>query len=107
VAAEYEYESKPLPDPGLGRFGLGNATQWNAEGFFSKGQDGGGGGGGLAARGEMISSAGASSGLPSAIAGDILYHDGDNWVRLGLPSGKRVLMIDGGNPYWAETEDCD
>jgi hypothetical protein len=38
VAGEYQYESKPLPDPGLGRFGLGDPTQFSTEGFFSPGQ---------------------------------------------------------------------
>ena len=111
MADEYEYVSKPLPDPGLGRFGLGDPTQFSAEGFFSQGPEGGGGGGGDSFGGGMDPNAitippSGYGGLPPGAAGDILFHNGTNWVVLARPSGKRVLMIDGGNPFWEETEAC-
>ena len=50
----------------------------------------------------------AATGLPSGVAGDILYHDGNNWVRLPAPpSGYiSVLSHNGTGPSWIETEEC-
>jgi hypothetical protein len=46
--------------------------------------------------------------LPIGIMGDMLYHDGNNWVRLPPPSsGVFVLSHDGTKPSWIETESCD
>jgi hypothetical protein len=40
--------------------------------------------------------------------GDVLYHDGEDWVRLSRPeSGLHVLAIDGGVPFWLGTEECE
>ena len=50
----------------------------------------------------------AATGLPDGVAGDILYHDGNNWVRLPAPpSGYiSVLSHDGTVPSWIATEEC-
>ena len=50
----------------------------------------------------------AVTGLPDGVAGDILYHDGNNWVRLPAPpSGYiSVLSHNGTVPSWIETEEC-
>jgi hypothetical protein len=47
--------------------------------------------------------------LPSGVRGDILYHDGANWVILNKPvaATTHVLAITGDIPYWLETEECD
>jgi hypothetical protein len=57
-------------------------------------------------RADRESGEGGGAALPSGSAGDILYHNGTNWVVLARPTGKRVLMINGGNPFWEETEAC-
>jgi len=47
------------------------------------------------------------SGLPAGQAGDMLYHDGNNWVRLAAPgSGVFVLSHNGTVPSWIATEAC-
>jgi hypothetical protein len=46
-------------------------------------------------------------GLPDGKAGDMLYHDGNNWVRLTAPaSGVFVLSHNGTVPSWIATEEC-
>jgi hypothetical protein len=47
--------------------------------------------------------------LPVGILGDLLYHDGKNWVRLPPPSGSGIAVLshDGNLPSWIETESCD
>jgi len=46
--------------------------------------------------------------LPDGEAGDMLYHDGTDWVILPAPSGSgiSVLSHNGTVPSWIETEDC-
>jgi hypothetical protein len=46
--------------------------------------------------------------MPIGIMGDLLYHNGKNWVRLPSPrgSGIAVLSHDGNLPSWIETESC-
>ena len=46
--------------------------------------------------------------LPSGVVGDILYHDGNNWVRLPAPSGSSISVLshNGTVPSWIETEEC-
>lgn len=42
------------------------------------------------------------NGLPEGASGDIIYHDGSNWVTLGSPgSSGWHLEHDGTEPYWA------
>jgi hypothetical protein len=47
--------------------------------------------------------------LPYGVKGDILYHDGEDWVVLNKPIAEttHVLAITGDIPYWLETEECD
>lgn len=51
----------------------------------------------------------ACGGLPDGVEGDILYHDGYQWVTLNRPASyvTHVLAISGVTPYWLATEDCD
>jgi len=46
--------------------------------------------------------------LPDGEAGDMLYHDGTDWVILPAPSGSgiSVLSHNGTVPSWIETEEC-
>ena len=47
--------------------------------------------------------------LPSdAAVGDMLYHNGSEWVRLPSPSGSGVFVLshNGTVPSWIETEVC-
>ena len=46
--------------------------------------------------------------LPDGEAGDMLYHDGTDWVILSAPSssGISVLSHNGTVPSWIETEEC-
>ena len=46
--------------------------------------------------------------FPIGILGDMLYHDGTDWVRLPSPSGSGVFVLshNGIVPSWIETEDC-
>jgi len=46
--------------------------------------------------------------LPDGEAGDLLYHDGTDWVILPAPSGSgiSVLSHNGTVPSWIETEEC-
>ena len=50
----------------------------------------------------------AGSSLPDGEAGDMLYHDGTDWVILPAPSGSgiSVLSHNGTVPSWIETEEC-
>jgi hypothetical protein len=47
-------------------------------------------------------------GLPAGKAGDMLYHNGTEWVRLPSPSGSGVSVLshNGTVPSWIETEEC-
>jgi hypothetical protein len=47
-------------------------------------------------------------GMPAGQAGDMLYHDGSEWVRLPSPSGSGVFVLshNGTVPSWIETEGC-
>ena len=59
---------------------------------------GGGGGGGGGEDGE---------GLPEGSYGDLLYHNGANWVPFGPPNeGTHVLGVVNGDVQWIETQDC-
>jgi hypothetical protein len=46
--------------------------------------------------------------MPIGIMGDLLYHNGTEWVRLPPPSGSGVFVLspDGNLPSWIETESC-
>jgi hypothetical protein len=47
--------------------------------------------------------------LPTGEAGDMMYHDGSNWVVLEAPTiseADAVLRHDGTAPYWEEPEEC-
>jgi hypothetical protein len=49
------------------------------------------------------------TGLPSGSTGDMLYHDGSDWVVLAAPTvstADPVLRHDGTAPYWEEPESC-
>jgi hypothetical protein len=50
----------------------------------------------------------SANGLPDGKAGDMLYHDGNNWVRLPAPSGSGVFVLshNGIVPSWIATEAC-
>lgn len=108
MADEYQYESKPLPDPGLGRFGLGDPTSVTSNGFFSEGGK---------MQGYTPPEPNAmpapspapepTTGLPSGSAGDILYHNGTIWVVKAKPTGMTenpVLRFNLSTnvPYWDE-----
>ena len=47
--------------------------------------------------------------LPDGVQGDMLYHDGNEWVRLSAPSGSSVFVLshNGTIPSWLETEGCE
>jgi len=81
----------PMPPPGQGGSPLqisGNKLQENFE-YLDRIFESGG------------------SGLPDGQAGDMLYHDGTDWVLLPNPgSGIHVLSHDGTAPSWIETEEC-
>jgi len=50
-----------------------------------------------------------STGLPDGAAGDVLYHDGTDWVVLNKPSAggnNAVLRHNGTAPYWEKPVDC-
>jgi hypothetical protein len=52
---------------------------------------------------------GGGSGMPSGSTGDMLYHDGSDWVVLAAPTvsvAAPVLRHDGTAPYWEEPESC-
>jgi hypothetical protein len=52
---------------------------------------------------------GGGTGLPSGSAGDMLYHNGTDWVSLDAPSvssANPVLRHNGTAPYWEEPEGC-
>lgn len=52
---------------------------------------------------------GGGSGLPSGSTGDMLYHDGSDWVVLAAPTvsvADPVLRHNGTAPYWEEPESC-
>ena len=87
----------PMPPPGQGGSPLqisGNKLQENFE-YLDRIFESGGSGG---------------SGLPDGQAGDMLYHDGTDWVPLPAPSapdtGKRwVMHHDGAAPEWVEYDE--
>ena len=52
---------------------------------------------------------GEVSELPSGSLGDMLYHDGTDWVVLNKPSAggnNAVLRHNGTAPYWEKPVDC-
>lgn len=54
---------------------------------------------------------GGGGGLPDGAEGDILYHDGDDWVVLPAPTGMTAnpalrFNISTTAPYWDEPEGC-
>ncbi len=46
--------------------------------------------------------------LPGGILGDMLYHDGTDWVRLPSPSGSGIFVLshNGIVPSWIATQEC-
>lgn len=51
----------------------------------------------------------AVGGLPTGAAGDMLYHNGTDWVVVACPTVSAenpALRHDGTAPYWEEPEDC-
>ena len=57
----------------------------------------------------VIDGSGSGSGMPSGSTGDMLYHDGSDWVVLAAPTvsvANPVLRHDGTAPYWEEPEEC-
>ena len=52
---------------------------------------------------------GGGTGLPAGSAGDMLYHNGTDWVALAAPTvsvADPVLRHNGTAPYWEEPESC-
>ena len=54
---------------------------------------------------------GSDSELPGGVAGDILYHNGTDWVVLNKPTGMTLHPVLRYNlstdvPYWDEPETC-
>ena len=52
---------------------------------------------------------GGGGGVPEGIAGDMLYHDGADWLVLSKPTGfssDPILRHDGTAPYWDEPSSC-
>ncbi len=49
---------------------------------------------------QMMSVPYSLNGLPSGIGGDIMYHNGTNWVKLPAGTDGQVLVMSGGLPSW-------
>ena len=43
----------------------------------------------------------SNNGLPAGVGGDIIYHNGTNWVKLSAGLDGKVLKINGGLPVWS------
>lgn len=42
----------------------------------------------------------SNNGFPSGVTGDIMYHNGTNWVKLPAGTNGQVLVMSGGIPTW-------
>jgi hypothetical protein len=59
--------------------------------------------------GRKISLAGTLDTLPTGVQGNILYHNGTEWIALSNPSGSgtSVLGHDGTSAFWLDTSECE
>jgi hypothetical protein len=58
--------------------------------------------------GRKISLTGTISSLPPGVEGNILYHNGTEWIALSNPSGSgtSVLGHNGISAFWLDTSEC-
>lgn len=59
--------------------------------------------------GRKISLTGTLDTLPTGFQGNILYHNGTEWIALSNPSGSTtsVLGHDGTSAFWLDTSECE
>jgi hypothetical protein len=106
---DYQYQSTPLAPKNEGLFGLGGQPSEGVRGFTGQTYDFGSNvissnnsftGGAAGAGGFGDGSPGSYVPLPDGIYGDMLYHNGSDWVVFNRPSSDGVLSIVAGNPTW-------
>ena len=59
--------------------------------------------------GRKISLTGTLDTLPTGVVGNILYHNGTEWIALANPSGSgtSVLGHNGTSAFWLTTSECE
>ena len=101
---DYQYQPQPLPPKNEGLFGYGGKPNEGSRGFQGDIVDygGTGGGGGLGQEGQQGPQGpqGPPGTLVNGVQGDMLYHNGTDWVTFSKPLSDGILTITAGVPSW-------
>jgi hypothetical protein len=103
---DYQYQSTVLPEKNKGLFGLGGRPNEGSAGFGGSIIDGGSGANG--ANGDPgiqgVQGIQGPPGEPGLLVdgelGDMLYHNGYEWVAFGGTSDDGLLRMEGKSPSW-------
>lgn len=108
---DYQYKSELVPDKQQWPNALGNQGSVQLRGLGGKsssvaGVSGTGANTGAPNIGNTNSSTNSfGGGLPDGVSGDMLYHDGDDWVVFNKPDTNGILTIASGVPEWITATD--
>lgn len=105
---DYQYQPQPLPPKNEGLFGYGGKPNEGSRGFQGDivdygGTGGGGGGGTQEGQQGPQGPQGPPGPLIDGVQGDMLYHNGTDWVTFSKPATDGILSIVAGVPTWITT----
>jgi hypothetical protein len=103
---DYQYQPQPLPPKNEGLFGYGGKPNEGSRGFQGDVVDYGGPRGIIGSNVEQQGPQGPPGEpgpLIDGVQGDMLYHDGTDWVTFSKPATDGILSIVAGVPTWITT----
>lgn len=105
---DYQYREQSLPPKNEGLFGYGGKPNEGSRGFqgdiVDYGGTGGAIGGGVGPQGPQ-GPEGDPGLIVDGVLGDMLYHDGTDWVTFPKPATDGILTIVEGIPEWITASD--